>query len=271
VTSQYSNLNENKPTIVIMTPSKLLGGVKVIVAKLIRGLKLEGFNVKPIVYSLKTELIYGLKLVKQLPKFNAIMYVSSIPVLSHLIHSKFTKTILFVHGYTKYQLLELLKYEKLIYKLGAAYLMMLWKVCETARKMHKFICHSLTLCEVNGIKQNYILLPQFMFLDEIKSLETFSKRIRESKRMFEGSNFVKIVTYTSYAKSPKLLNIQDLENLARAISKRVNKVIEFTIICPNVGSYTTKPVENLIIRCIGALPRVKFLEIVANSDLFYRI
>jgi len=260
--------NENK-SIIIMTPSKLTGGVKTIVTKLIRGLELEGFHTKPIVYSPWTEPVHSLKLLRQLHESSAVIYTSSIPVLGHLIHSKYTKTILFVHGYTKYQLLDSLKYGKLLSKLGAIYLMGLWKISETARRLHRFMCLCETACEINGIRENYVLLPEFILPGEERCYERLSKKLRKDSH--ENEDAVKILTYTSFARSPRLLSGQHVEHLMKMISRQVNKKVEVIIINPQLKTETLKPIGSITIRYIKPLPRIEFLRLLANSDLFIEL
>jgi hypothetical protein len=268
---QYLNLNnnENKHIVTIMMPSKLSGGVRTMVAKLIRGLELEGFHIKPVVYSFRTELIRSLKLSRQLHESSAVIYTSSIPALGHLIHSKYTKTILFVHGYTKYQLLESLKRGKLTSKLGATYLIGLWKICETARRLHRFMCLCETACEMNGIRKNYILLPEFILPGEEEYYERLLKKLRKDNH--EARDAVKILAYTSFVRSPKLLSAHHIEHLMKMVSRRINKRVELIIIDPLVKTESVKLVGSIAIRYIKPLLRMNFLRLVANSDLFIEL
>jgi len=268
---QYSNSNnnKNKHKVIIMMPSKLLGGVKTIVAKLIRGLELEGFHIKPVVYSFRTELIRSLKLSRQLHESSAVIYTSSIPALGHLIHSKYTKTILFVHGYTKYQLLESLKREKLTSKLGATYLIGLWKICETSKKLHKFMCHSRTSCEMNDIRENYILLPQFILPGEEEYYERLLKKLRRDNH--EARDAVRMLAYASFVRSPRLLSAQHIESLMKMVSRRINKRVELIVIDPLVKIESVKLVGSITIRYVKPLPHMNFLRLVANSDLFIEL
>jgi hypothetical protein len=264
-----SNSNENKHIVTIMMPSKLSGGVRTIVAKLIRGLELEGFHIKPVVYSIRTELIRSLKLLRQLHESSAVIYTSSIPALGHLIHSKYTKTILFIHGYTKYQLLESLKRGKLTSKLGATYLIGLWKICETARRLHRFMCLCETACEMNGIRENYILLPEFILPGEEEYYERLLKKLRKDNH--EARDAVKILTYTSFVRSPRLLSVQHIENLMKMISRQINRKVELVIIDPHVKAETVKLVGSITIRYVRPLPRMEFLRLLASSDLFIEL
>jgi hypothetical protein len=267
---KHSLVNDgNSPTIIIMAPSKISGGVKTIVTKLMKGLKLEGFSVRSVTYNLWTEFIQSLKLTKQLYGSAAIIYTSSIPVSGHLIHSEYSKSILFVHGYTKYQLLETLKHGKLSSKLGATYLMCLWKICETARKIHRFMCLCKTACEMNNIYENYILLPEFILPGEEKYYEKILKELKKDSNENKGST--RILTYTSFARSPRLLSAKHIEYLMKMISRQINRKVELIIIDPHVKAETVKLIGSITTRYVRPLPRMEFLRLLVNADLFIEL
>jgi len=246
-----------------MIPRKITGGVRTIVAKLIEGLSLEGFNVKPITYSLGIDLIQSLKMMPNICNCGAIIYTSSIPILGHIPHSKCTRTVLFVHGYTKYQLLNSLSHGNVF----SIYIMGLWKIAKVARKIHKYICLCKTACEINGIQENYIILPEFIFPGEAELYEKISKRLRENNHR----DVVRIITYTSHVTSPRLLNVRYVERLVKIIGKRINKKLELVIINPRIKSEIINLSGNVIIRHIRYLPRIEFFGLVTNSDLFIEL
>jgi hypothetical protein len=251
---KHSLVNDgNSPTIIIMAPSKISGGVKTIVTKLMKGLKLEGFSVRSVTYNLRTEFIQSLKLTKQLYGSAAIIYTSSIPVSGHLIHSEYSKSILFVHGYTKYQLLKTLKHGKLSSKLGATYLMCL---CKTA-------------CEMNNIYENYILLPEFILPGEEKYYEKILKELKKDSN--ENKDSIRILTYTSFARSPRLLSAKHIEYLMKMISRQINRKVELIIIDPHVKAETVKLIGSITTRYVRSLPRMEFLRLLVNADLFIEL
>jgi len=56
--------------------------------------------------------------------------------------------------------------------------------------------------------------------DEIKSLEVFSKH---NIPIVRSKDMVRIITYTSHAMSPRLLGIQHIEYLAKAIGRHTTR------------------------------------------------
>jgi glycerol-3-phosphate dehydrogenase len=61
-----------------------------------------------------------------------------------------------------------------------------------------YVCHSITSCEVNGIREKSVLLPQFVFPEELKLYS-------ELRKGAEDHDVIRIVAYTSFVTSPRLL------------------------------------------------------------------
>jgi hypothetical protein len=75
-------------------------------------------------------------------------------------------------------------------------------------------------------------LPEFILFDEIKIFEEFIRKHDEKHRNNRSYSTVRLITYTSYAESPRLLKSQHLEYLAKLVSKHVNRRIELSVIDP---------------------------------------
>jgi hypothetical protein len=265
--------DDEKRKIAIVMPGAM-GGVKQTIKKLIKGLRLEGFYVEPITlhgnYLIDTTAS-DLRNINVLRRFDVVIYMGSIPWPSHLFIDDHVKTILFVHGFVKDELLNAIKHGKLRTKMGAVYLLSLWDFFRATNRIDAFICRCITSCEVNRIQKNYILLPEFVFSNEVKFFEEFVKKYGEEHRDKHSYSMVRLITYTSYAESPRLLKPRHLEHLAKLVSKHVNKRIELSVIDPRRESSTVRIGENLIVRYIKPMPKKEFYKFVINADLFIEL
>jgi hypothetical protein len=108
-----------------------------------------------------------------------------------------------------------------------------------------------------------VLLPQFILPEET---EFYSKLKRDISR--EGDERVKVITYSSFAISPRLLTQYQILMLMKRVSRNVNKKIELVIIDPKAREKRERVLDNLIIRCLKYLPRKDFLKLLAESDLY---
>jgi len=264
-------------SIAVVVPGKPSGGVKQTIDKIIRGLSLEGFCVKQLKPHVKTILnetmfdIKNIRTLRTLRELDAVIYMGSIPLPSHVFISNHVKTILFVHGFVKDELLNAIKRGNLWEKAGATYFLGLWGLSRTINKIDLFICRCLTSCEANKIWEKFILLPEFVFPEEVVAFEELIKKHRRDYRDRDNSSGVKILTYTSYAESPRLLKLQYVEHLIKHVSRQVKKEIELLIIDPRRGNETTKLAENLIVRYLKPLPKEMFYKYAMNADLFIEL
>jgi len=265
--------DDEKHKIAIVMPGAM-GGVKQTIKKLIKGLRLEGFYVEPITLhgnNLIDTTASDLRNINALRRFDVVIYMGSIPWPSHLFVDDHVKTILFVHGFVKDELLNAIKHGKLRTKMGAVYLLSLWDFFRATNRIDAFICRCITSCEVNRIQKNYILLPEFVFSNEVKFFEEFVKKHGEEHRDDHSYSMVRLITYTSYAESPRLLKPRHLEHLAKLASKHVNKRIELSVIDPRRESSAVRIGENLIVRYIKPMPKEEFYKFVINADLFIEL
>lgn len=229
-----------------------LGGVSTIVAKLQKGLIKEGI-IADIILSFKSQLVpiriyEDIKNINILKKYDLIIIYGSIPWPSHIFLRMRLPIVLFVHGFIYHELLSAIR-RKL--KLGTIFLLSL-----TIKKaVDLYICHSVTTCEANKIFSNFVLLPQWVFSEE---LEVSPKNVYLSDR-------VRIVTYTSYARSPRLLSHEALITIIQLLKLYVKKKFELIIIDP----LSDKDIYiNSYIKIIRPLPRREFLELIAASHLY---
>jgi len=272
-TTCSTSFYDEKHKIAIVMPGAI-GGVKQTIEKLIKGLRFEGFYVEPIELrgsNLMEITASDLRNIHILRRFDSIIYMGSIPWPSHLFIDNHVKTILFVHGFVKDELLNAIKHGKLRVKMGAVYLLGLWDFSRAMNRIDVFICRCPTSCEVNRIERNYILLPEFVFSDEVKFFEEFIRKYSEEQKDGHSHSIVRLITYTSYAESPRLLKPRHLEYLAKLVSKHVNRRIELSVIDPRRESGIVRMGENLIIRYIKPMPKEEFYKFVISADLFMEL
>jgi hypothetical protein len=81
----------------------------------------------------------------------------------------------------------------------------------------------ITACETNRIHDGFILLPQFVFPEEVQK--------RNDDNIQRGPN-PQVVAYTSFANPPRLLKKETLLSLMRGVSKRLNRRITLVIVNP---------------------------------------
>jgi hypothetical protein len=246
-----------KNLLIVTLPSK--GGVSTILSNLYRGLKADKYNVDFAVLgrSIPSTLYKDLKLIKKIERFDIVIYMGSIAWPSHYFVK--SKKALFVHGFVQDEFLGAFSRGNVHGKLADLFLLGYWKLFnETINKLDFFICHSVTACEANGIRNNFVILPQFILQDDVAIYTKFPKY-----RTATSGKAVKIVTYTSFARSPRLLKPEHIRLLAEKLCKLTSKKFDLYVIDPTGVSKSTNSVKVL-----PFLPKIKFLELVASSDLY---
>ena len=262
---------KNMKSIAMVIPGGI-AGVKTITDKLVYGLKREKLNVKVFLYgkNLAINTLLDLKRALQLRNFDTIIYMGSIPQLSATF-IKLTKgdnkTILFVHGFLFHETLNALRSVQISLrgKIGSLYNIFLWNVGTSTKSIDLFICHSITTCEANKIVKNYIVLPQFVFPEEII---TYAKLYQGLVSDSSNHNEVKVLVYTSFALSPRLLKPYHVIRLMKGVSKKImGRRIQLLIIDPRVGE-KLEEYSNLKVRFMKPLQRHEFLQLLAQADLY---
>jgi len=260
-----------KKNIALVFP-QLSGGVKTILTKLYQGLKSEGFYVTSIPLqgnNIPFIMYKDLTYINRLREFDVVLFLGSIPWPSH-IFIKDAVVGLFLNGFIRYELLNLIKHARPRTGLGAMFLLSYWDAIRNLNKfLNKidfFICHSITACEANDIHGRYILLPQFVLLEEVKLFNKLTSDM--NKYSTQKGNRVTIITYTSFAESPRLLKDIHIILLMRKVSKQVRKNIELIMVDPRRSGESVKHMGNLIVRYRGFVPKKLFLKLLMDSDLY---
>ena len=250
--------------IALIAPSGVSGGVATVVCKLHRSLISEGIRVDKIrpsrgKFPLLSTICYDILNAKYLAKYDLTLYVGSIPWPSHILAKLSGVPIaLFVHGYVYHELLHaILHGAGLRSKIGTIIPATMFKTAISLNTIDLYICHSLTACEANKIsKDRSVLLPQWLLPEELE----FSKTLIGAKK---GKSAIRIVTYTSYADSPRLLNTSHLITLARVVRHMTKREFELIIVDPKGSIATFEPVK-----ITRFMPQQEFLSLLASADLF---
>jgi hypothetical protein len=245
------------------------GGVKAVGDKLVDGLSREGFNVIRInIYGKKriSRVFQDLSNVKSLRFFDAVIYMGSIPYPSSWFIKSSTKVLVFLHGFIVHEIISELcdPHIPLGIKIKSLYLLQSWNFNKLLGHADLYVCHSLTTCEMNGIYNRFILLPQFIFPEEV------DQYIEYRKNMGIINKTTKILAYVpSRGRSPRLLSQTDLLKLVYCVSKRIgNRIVELLIIDPNAEKPTHSYWNNLIVHTVPYLPRREFIKLMLKSDLY---
>jgi hypothetical protein len=246
------------------------GGVKTITKKLVYGLRREGFNVT--IFPLNRNTILAtfedVKRMPHLNDFDTVIYMGSTPQISAIFAKENTTTILFVHGFLQHEIVNTLASTSTSVKdkLLGAYILTLWNINKALKTIDYYICHSITACEENKINENFVLLPQFIFLEEIELYHRLKQQflIESTQKPHETI----IVTYTSTALSPRLLQSHDIIRLMNIIAKKLDKRLKLIVIDPRIEVEELKTYGNLMVHFSKTLPRYKFLELLLNADLY---
>ena len=259
------------PNIGVVIPGRRGGGVGLTIRKLVKGLRLEGFNVRPI--SLEGRNLLSVMCLdgRSLPilcKFDILIYMGSIPYPSHIFISDCGKIILFVHGFVKQELINAIKKGRLRSRIRAISLLTLYDISRLIDKVDLFICRSLTSCEMNRIYRNYVLLPEFIFQEEVK---LYDELAREFGQNDSQNNVIKMLTYTSHADSPRLLNVSQIVRLLKHVSQNIKRNIILTVVDPKIRRESIESSGNLIVKYSGFMPKDVFLRELANSDMFIEL
>jgi hypothetical protein len=232
------------------------GGVAYVVERLWEGLRRERLPVSKIVISGSPTLSH----LRHLPHlYDTIIITGSIPPPSHLFIGNETKVILFVHGFIYHESGNAIAHGRFRKKLGAAYSLILFEMARKADRIDAYICHSVTACEANKIYEGFLLLPQFVFPEEVQK--------RNDDNIQRGPN-PQVVTYTSFANSPRLLKEETLLSLMREVSKRLNRRVNLVIVNPAEREPKMEKWGNLVVYRLPFLPRGRFLRLITSSDLY---
>ena len=250
--------------IALIVPGGVRGGVASVTYKLHRGLISEGIHVDKIQLGggkipLLSTIRHDVSNAKYLAKYDLTLYVGNIPWASHILAKLSGVPIaLFLHGYVYHELLhEMLYGAGFKSKMGAVIPLIMSKAAFSLHTIDLYICRSLTARDANKIPEDRcVLLPQWVFPEELVFLKTL---VAAKKK----KNVIRIVTYASYAYSPRLLNTSHLIDLVRIVRHKTNREFESIIVDPRgqVASFGSLRIKRF-------MPRQEFLSLLASADLY---
>jgi len=233
--------------------------VKTAAAKLHMGLILDGFNAQLIRLQgpdILRHVCSDLAKLKHLTEFDAVIYTGSIPWPSHMLLG--TLNMLFVHGFTECELSNAMTSGHLRSRIGSATLLNYWRTTRLMNTVNVYICHSFTTSEANRISRSAIILPQFVLPSEV---DLFSQ-IRSS-RAPSSDGTARILTYSSFADSPRLLRPDQITKLSSMLKTASRRRFEITVIDPQ-----KRVASSDVVRALNFMPRRRFLELLASSDIY---
>jgi glycosyltransferase involved in cell wall biosynthesis len=248
--------------IALIAPSGITGGVATVFHNLHRGLVSEGIHVDVIRLSegkfpLLSAIHCDILKARHLTDHDLALYIGSIPWPSHILARLSGVPIaLFLHGYAYHELFhEMLYAASLRNKIGAAITATMLKTAVSLNTIHLYVCPSLAVCEANKISDHFVLLPQWIFPEELELLRRASG--------VKKNSMIRIVTYGSYAYSPRLLSISHLVVLARVVERMVKRKFELIIVDPKgrISSFGS-------VKIVRPMPRHEFLSLLASADLY---
>lgn len=247
--------------IALVTPASK-GGVLTTSKKLYHGLKREGFKVDLLTFSGKAGLVseYFSEFLRSrlFSYYDLVLYTGTIPRPGHIVAKLHdVPVVLFVHGFLRQEILSGLRTSTHISKRGVASALIQLAMFEFARSINTvdlYVCCSFTTCEANNITDNFVLLPQYIFPEEYHNLNIAPQGETDK---------IKLVAYTSYALSPRLMNKTSLLILAKKLEKIVKRRFEFIIVDPLSPPRMEGPV-----RIIKPMPQEKFLSLLASAHLY---
>ncbi|MEM4679850.1 MAG: hypothetical protein QXL98_02800 [Thermofilaceae archaeon] len=231
----------------------------------------EGFDVKSIELrgGLLSSFYDDFIKISKLNDFDVIIYTGSIARMSSvLLRGKITG--IFIHGFVPDEVRRVIAYCKSIKScLRTLFVLAWWKTMNmNLFKPNFYICHSKTACKYNSIPGNRcVLLPQFALPIEIESLKKFRINIVDLIIDDQDRN-LKLVTYSSFAASPRLLSASVFVYIAKRIASCMRRDVIFYIIDPAVRYENVQQFGRVKVIIKSFMRRADFLKLLALSDLY---
>ncbi|MEM4005298.1 MAG: hypothetical protein QXM43_06640 [Desulfurococcaceae archaeon] len=236
------------------------GGVATVFHMLYKGLVSEGIYVDvirlsrgrfPLLSAIHNDILKA----RLLKDYDLALYMGNIPWPSHIL-AKLSgiPVALFLHGYIYHELShEILHGTRLRNRIGAVIDTTMFQTAALLHTIDLYICHSLATCEANKISKRFVLLPQWLFPEELEVVKT----------KYFKNNEIRIVIYTSYGNSPRLLSVNHLIVLEKFLEDKVQRKFKLIIVNPRVNNSFSGPV-----RIVKPMPRKEFLSFLASADLY---
>ncbi|MEM4964851.1 MAG: hypothetical protein QXT13_11970 [Pyrobaculum sp.] len=243
--------------VAVYWPEAKAGGVRTVAFQLLKGLRKE-FQTDEIVAPSRFRF-FDVKFLSRLKQYDVLIYLGSIAPVSSV--SKSFRNILFLHGIMPYEFKGLLLKGSLRGRVGAIVLSSWWSVVNMRLvKPDAYICHSVTVCELNRVpREKRVILPQFVLPEEVRLYDRYAPaEIRENV----------LLTYTSFAFSDRLLPLTVFLKLVKALSRLLPREFTVKIMDPHSSPhvYTHGNVRVIVQK---PLPREEFMRELARSTVFF--
>ncbi|MCD6492145.1 MAG: hypothetical protein J7K59_07660 [Candidatus Korarchaeota archaeon] len=260
--------------IAFVVPS-LIGGPRETVRRLFKGLLLEGYKID--IFTLRRDKLpllseFGndLFMIKTMltENYDAVIYFGSIPLPS-MMFIDCPKKALFVHGFIEDELKNAIVMAHTRAAVGALGLLAYYKLVKPIFSKGFFydftICRSVTSCEKNNLDvKSCVILPHFIFPEEVKRGKEFYN--------VEASGLSKnvVLSYSSYAHSPRLFGNHNVVKVFLGVTRRLNKPLKLIIVDPKISlKYTESYGSLLSVDYSPAMPKKEFLKMLTSSSLYF--
>jgi hypothetical protein len=262
-------------SLLFITPSTALGGVKTLIKKMYIALKAEGFHIQ---FCTMKSFVNSLPLINDYMRdifrfmkpchYDAVIYFGSIATPGSFIEKlRGVPIAVFISGHPIYELTNCIRDTTVNYRtrIGGLINLSHAKFTYFTNIADLWVCHTFTTCEEIKVNKygNYVLLKQFVLPSEVKYFDETRSRIME----FAGSSnkpYIQVFSYLSYANLPGLKS-EILIKLFNYIRKNISKPIRFIIEDPTLRGVIQ---INESIYIIGRMPWNQFLITLASSDLY---
>jgi len=262
-------------SLLFMTPSVALGGVKTLIKKMHTSLEAEGFHIQfcaiknfagsmPLINSYMRDIFRFMKPCH----YDAIIYFGSIATLGGFIEKlRGVPVTVFISGHPIYELTNCIRDATINYRtrIGGLLNLSYAKFTYFANIADLWVCHTFTACEEINVNKygNYVLLKQFVLPSEVKYFDEARSRIMENTKP-NNKPFIQVFSYLSYADLPGLRK-EILVKLFNQVRRNVSKPVRFIIEDPRLRGVIQ---INESIYIIGRMSWDHYLTTLASSDLY---
>ncbi|MEM1903362.1 MAG: hypothetical protein QXW44_06745 [Pyrobaculum sp.] len=243
--------------VAVYRPVEIAGGVRTVAFQLLKGLRKE-FQTDEIV-ALSRFRFFDVKFFSRLKQYDVVIYLGSFASVSSVSES--FRSILFLHGIWPYEIKGRLLKASLRERVVAIVDSIWWSVVNMRLvKPDAYICHSVTVCELNRVpREMRVILPQFVLPEEVRLYDRYAPgEVRENV----------LLTYMSFAFSDRLLPLTVFLKLVKALSKLVPRPFTVKIRDPHSSPHVyTHGNARVVIQ--KPLPREEFMRELARSTVFF--
>lgn len=258
--------------VLIVTPSLTVGGLGSYSMKIYNALLKEGLTVELCDLGTKKYVVLHTFLndlnclFKKKEDFDMVMYIGSIPYPSSFFFKLLGKKIVVVvNGYFYYEVFNEIKRSIKLKKIRRILIsllnLLLFEIGKKYVDVYVYPCYGAREAVRTGRRSHVVPL----WIDESEQ----KLEIRDST----SYDLVRVITYTSYVYSPKILPIEAIIKIFKIVENKINKNFELTIIDPRLTGEKHR-IKDLTLRrgkviLLSSLPRDRFLSLLSHSHLYF--